>query len=60
MNLQNWYGYIFREAIFFVESVVRNYIINLNIFNYIAKYKNDKYSFYFDNYYYYFIKLYLY
>ena len=59
-NLHKWYGYIFLDVIRYLENSFDNYLVNINIINYIAKYKNNKYSFYFDNYYHYLIKFYKY
>lgn len=60
INLQKWYGHIFLNIIALIEDAFRNYINTINVINYIAKYKNNKYSLFFDNYYYYIIKAYSY
>lgn len=55
-NLIRWYGSLFVNLVNFTEISILKYFLDINLFNYIAKYKNDGLSFFYNNYYYYFVK----
>lgn len=55
-NLIKWYGHIFNNMILLAESSLIRYFKNINLFNYIVKYKDTKFNFLYDNFFYYFVK----
>ena len=55
-SLVGWYGFIVFNLFEFLENYFKSLFLNINIFNYISKYKNNNFSFFYDNYYYYLIK----
>lgn len=58
--LQRWYGYIFRVWLHNFELFFRKHFIFINIINFLEIYKNPKFLFIFDNYYYYIAKVFIY
>ena len=44
-SLISWYGYIMKSFYDFIENYFKNYSKNINIYNYIAKYKNNNLTF---------------
>lgn len=60
IKIQRWYGYIIKNIIFYLETMFIKYLKDVNVINYIAKFKNDNFSIYFDNYYLYISKMFFY
>ena len=56
LSIQKWYGYIVYGIIELFKDILIKYFNKINIFNYIRKYKNNKFNFFYDNYYYYLLK----
>ncbi len=55
-NLIKWYGILFYSLFTYIENILYKIFLDMNLYNYIAKYKNDNFSIFYNNYYYYFIK----
>lgn len=55
-SLIKWYGSIFNNMLNYFEILLKYYFYDINLFNYLAKYKNNNLSFFYDSYYYYFSK----
>lgn len=55
-NLIKWYGSLINNLLNYIEFLLINYFIDISLINHIAKYKNDTLSFFYNSYYFYFIK----
>jgi len=60
LALQRWYGYILKTSMYNFDNYIKNHFIVANLYTYITKYKNDRFNFFFDNYYYYTAKVFIY
>ena len=55
-NLINWYGYIINNFFYFLSHCVRLYIKKFSIFNKLFSFDNNLIRFYYDYYYFFFLK----
>lgn len=60
LSLQVWYGYIFKVWMYNFENYIKKHFIFVNLFTYMSKYKNNKFNYILENYYYYTAKIFIY